>query len=75
MDRTASGLVLGLILAAASAWVFGSGVRAVLRYLGEPMPYAGDVGGLAALATFILLGAYVLYRVVLDDGPRARPPP
>jgi cbb3-type cytochrome oxidase subunit 3 len=68
MERTASTLVLGLILAAATAWLFGSAVRAVLRFLGESMRYAGDVGGLAALVAFLLLGAYVLFRVVLGTG-------
>jgi cbb3-type cytochrome oxidase subunit 3 len=63
MERTASTLVLGLILAAATAWLFGSAVRAVLRFLGESMRYAGDVGGLAALVAFVVLGVYVVYRV------------
>lgn len=63
MERSVSSLVLGLILAAALAWLFGSGVRAVLRYLGESARYAGDVGGLASLVAFLVLAAYVLYRI------------
>lgn len=65
MERTASTLGLGLILAAAVAWLFGSGVRAALQLLGESGRYAGDVGGLAALAAFLLLAGYVLYEVVV----------
>lgn len=63
MERTVSSLVLGLILAAALGWLFGSGVRAVLLFLGENARYAGDVGGLASLVAFLVIAAYVLYRL------------
>lgn len=67
MERTASTLVLGLILAAVVGWLVGSGVRAGLRFLGENARYAGDVGGLSALVVFIVLATYVIYRVALGD--------
>lgn len=67
MERTASTLVLGVILAAAVSWLFGSGVRALLWFLGESPRYARDVGGLAALVLFLLLGVYGVYWVVSGD--------
>ncbi|WP_255198576.1 hypothetical protein [Halorarius litoreus] len=67
MARNAWNLVLGLILAAAVAWLFGSGVRALLRFLGEAPRYSGNVGGLASLVAFLLLAVYVLYRFIAAD--------
>lgn len=64
MERTASTLALGLVLAAALSWLFGSVVEAVFVFLGDPTTYAGNVGGLAALVAFLLFCVYVLYRVI-----------
>lgn len=72
MARTLWSLVLGFILAAAAAWLIGSGVRAALRYLGENAQHAADVGGLAALAAFLLLAAYVVFRVGIGGRLLAR---
>lgn len=71
MVRTLWTLLLGFILAAAASWLLGSGVRAALRSLGEPPQYAADVGGLTALAAFLLLVGYVVFRVGI--GGRLRP--
>lgn len=63
MDGTASTVALGLILFAAMAWITGGVVRVVLVFLGTAPGYAGNVGGLAALVTFVLLVAYGAYRL------------
>lgn len=64
MNGTASTVALGLILFAALGWITGGVVRVVLVFLGTAPGYAGDVGGLAALVTFVLLVTYGGYRLV-----------
>lgn len=63
MARTATAVALGLVLFAALSWIVGGLARGALVSLGETPRYAGDVGGLVALATFLLLLAYGGYRL------------
>lgn len=55
-------VVLTLLLAVVGAWLTGSAVRALLATLGVDSVYAGDVGGLAALAVFLVVVVVLAYR-------------
>jgi hypothetical protein len=65
MRRPPSTYALVVVVFAASAWVVGSAVRELLQFGGAEAQYAADVGGLAALAAFLLMaGSAAGYAVV-----------
>lgn len=54
--------VLAVILVAAGSFAVGSVVRFLLWELGYPGGYAANVGGLVALAAFLLAVCALAYR-------------
>jgi len=54
--------VLAVILVVAGSFALGSVARLLLLEFGRPAGYAANVGGLVALAAFLLAGGVLAYR-------------